>query len=491
MSSPRTLTLLGWLALVVGGVTALASIPLATGILVAAGVCAWGARRLDRTAPVDLPSAVITLGATATVVIVAAWVLRTVDGETGGSMAGTASSIAATLAIAAVVVARRAMPDGDDTPLWRDAKVLGWVVQFVALAIVVAVIGWLYSNYTANSSRQNLPTSFDFLDQPAGFPIASSDFGQARPVRDAYVEGFKNTLRLALTGIALAMILGVILGVARLSKNILVRSMARAYVEFVRNVPLASIMVLSFLAFVLGLLPPPADTWILGDVAIINVRGVNFVWYDGANWKVLAAVALAVLVAIVVGRWRTGRSERTGRPARTGLWAIPAGAAVLVVVWMGLGLGITTPRREGLRVSGGITMTPAYLAALIALVGYTSSHVAEIVRGSIQAVPKGQGEAADALALSGFQRMWYVILPQALRVGIPPIGNQFLNLAKNSSLAATITFPELTKITQLTVANRSPSVPAYTLTLTIYLVFSLVLSSFVNLANRRLAIVER
>ena len=136
-------------------------------------------------------------------------------------------------------------------------------------------------------------------------------------------------------------------------------------------------------------------------------------------------------------------------------------------------------------------MTPAYLAALLALVAYTSSHIAEIVRGSIQAVPKGQGEAADALALSGFQRLWHVVLPQALRIGLPPIGNQYLNLSKNSSLAAAISFPELTKITQLTVANRSPSVPAYALTLAIYLGISLVLSLFVNLANRRLTIVER
>jgi general L-amino acid transport system permease protein len=136
-------------------------------------------------------------------------------------------------------------------------------------------------------------------------------------------------------------------------------------------------------------------------------------------------------------------------------------------------------------------MTAAYLAALIALVLYTSSHIAEIVRGSIQAVPKGQGEAADALALNSFQRMWHVVLPQALRIGLPPIGNQYLNLAKNSSLAAIISFPELTKITELAVASRSPAVPSFVLLLGIYLVISLAFSTVVNLFNRRLAIVER
>ena len=156
-----------------------------------------------------------------------------------------------------------------------------------------------------------------------------------------------------------------------------------------------------------------------------------------------------------------------------------------------LGLGVTAPELEGNRVAGGITMSAEYFAALAALVIYTSSHIAEIVRGSIQAVPRGQGEAADALALSGLQRLWYVVLPQAMRIGVPPIGNQYLNLAKNSSLAAVISFPELTKVTQLANASRAPAVPAFTLLLGIYLVLSLVISAFVNLANRRLAIVER
>ena len=141
--------------------------------------------------------------------------------------------------------------------------------------------------------------------------------------------------------------------------------------------------------------------------------------------------------------------------------------------------------------TGGITMTPAYFAALLALVVYTSSHIAEIVRASIQAVPRGQGEAADALALSGFQRLWYVVLPQAMRIGVPPIGNQYLNLTKNSSLAAGHQLPRAHQGDPVAVASRAPAVPAYTLLLLIYLAISLVISLVVNIVNRRLAIVER
>jgi general L-amino acid transport system permease protein len=376
-------------------------------------------------------------------------------------------------------------------PPWRDVRVLAWAVQLLVVALVVAVVWWLAGNYRANASKQGLATSWSFLDQPAQFPIPDSDFRQTQPVKDALLVGLANTLRLSLTGIALGTVLGIALGIARLSRNFLVRSGARAYVEFVRNVPLLVLLVLAFLAIVQNAFPRPNQSWVLGPIAVINVRGTSGIWYEGANWRALVAVVLGLLAGVLVGRWRRTVAERTGRDGRGGLYGLLAGIVVLVVAWAALGLGVTTPELEGTRVRGGITMTPAYFASLLALVVYTSSHIAEIVRGSIQAVPRGQGEAADALALSGFQRTWYVVLPQALRIGVPPIGNQYLNLMKNSSLAAVISFPELTKVTQLTVAARSPAVPAFALLLAIYLVISLAISLVVNLVNRRLAIVER
>ncbi len=373
----------------------------------------------------------------------------------------------------------------------RDVRVLTWAFQLAIFAVVVAVVAWLYDNVQVNSDRQNIPTSFDYLDQPAGFPIAGSDFRQTQPVSDALVEGLLNTLRLAVTGIVLATVLGILIGIARLSKNFLVRKAAQAYVEVIRNVPLFGLIVLLYTAVVLNAFPPPNESWEFGSIAVLNVRGSSVFWFDGGNTKFVIILLAAVLTFAVVARWRRSVSDRTGKPALSVLYGLGAAAIVVVLLWILLGLGGSAPELDGRRVTGGITMTPPYFAALVALVAYTSSHIAEIVRGSIQAVPKGQGEAADALALSGFQRMWNVVLPQAMRIGLPPIGNQYLNLTKNTSLAAAISFPELTQITQLSVANRSPAVPSYVLLLLIYLGLSLLISAVVNLANRRLAIVER
>jgi general L-amino acid transport system permease protein len=376
-------------------------------------------------------------------------------------------------------------------PPWRDVRVLAWAFQIAVVAIVVALVAYLYDNFQANSSRLNIPTGWDYLDQPAGFPIPGSDFRQTQPVSDAIVEGLLNTLRLAVTGIVFATLLGVLLGVARLSENFLVRNAARVYVEFIRNIPLLSIIVLLYVAIALDAFPRVEDSWDLGPLAVVNVRGTSTFWVDGGYVGVLLALAGVALGAWITVRWRRSRADRTGEPARALLWGAGVGLLLGAVLWVVLGVGISAPEIAGRSVEGGITMTPEYFAALVALVVYTSSHIAEIVRGSIQAVPRGQGEAADALALSGVQRLWFVILPQAMRVAVPPTGNQYLNLTKNSSLAAVISFPEVTKITELTVANRSPAVPSFVLLLLIYLVLSLVISGIVNLANRRLAIAER
>jgi general L-amino acid transport system permease protein len=376
-------------------------------------------------------------------------------------------------------------------PLWRDVRALAWAFQLLVVAAVVAVLWWLVDNYRTNASRTGLATDWAFLDQPAQFPIANSTFRQTQPIKDALGIGLANTLRLSITGIVLATIFGTMIGVARLSGNFVLRSAARAYVEFVRNVPLVVLLVLIYLGVVQNAFPRPNESWVLGPIAVINVRGANAIWYEGANWRAAIALAVAIIAGLVVARIRRSRADRTGRAAHAGGWGLLVAVVVLVGAWIVLGLGVTTPELEGARVAGGINMTAAYFASLLALVMYTSSHIAEIVRGSIQAVPRGQGEAADALALSGFQRLRYVVLPQALRIGVPPIGNQYLNLAKNSSLAAVISFPELTQVTKLAVSSGAPAVPAYTILLGIYLVISLLLSLVVNFVNRRLAIVER
>ena len=387
--------------------------------------------------------------------------------------------------------AAQPVADAGRVPPWRDARVLQWVFQLLVIAAVAAVIIWLLGNYASNADRQNIPTSLDFLDNPTSFEITGNDLSQRAPVRDAFVQGFLNTLRVSVAGIVLATVLGTIIGIGRLSRNWLVRTLSTTYVEAVRNVPLPLFVIFGALAVVLGIFPRVQEAWEPLGLAVISNRGIVVPWFEGSALLLLGIVALAIVVAVAVARWRRHVNERTGALPRSGLWGIGAAILVLLVGWFAAGLAVTMPELDGRATSGGIRVDPSFFAILLALVIYTASHIAEIVRGSIQAVPRGQGEAADALALSGFQRLWYVVLPQAFRIGIPPIGNQYLNLIKNSSLGAGIGYYDLTLVTQTTVGNGSPAVPAFTITLLVYIGLSLVTSAIVNIANRRLALVER
>lgn len=351
---------------------------------------------------------------------------------------------------------------------------------------------WLAGNLRANARATNIPLGYDYLDQPAGFPIAGSAFRQTQSMRDALVVGLGNTLRVALAGIVLATILGTTVGIARLSTNWLVSKAAQAYVELIRNIPLLVLIVFTYLAVFLRL-PRVEDATTIDGLLVLSVRTVAVPWMRADGPAVLVLLAVAVAAAYGVRRWRRGVQDRTGEPAHAG---IAAAATLVVVVALGMfALGgpveVTAPRLVDRRVVGGITMAPEYAALLTALVLYTASHIAEIVRGSIQSVPKGQTEAATALALSPAQRMRLVVLPQALRVATPALSNQYLNLTKNSSLAVAISYFELTKITQVSIASRAPAVPSYALLLVIYLLLSLSISAITNLVNRRLAVVER
>jgi len=376
-------------------------------------------------------------------------------------------------------------------PLWRDVRVLQWVFQLVVVAAVAAVVVWLIGNYTANADRQNIPTSFDFLDNPASFQITGNDLSQNAPVRDALIEGFWNTMRVSVAGIILATLIGTCIGIGRLSRNWMVRTMSTVYVETVRNVPLPLFVVFAALAVVLGVFPRIEAAWEPLGLFVVSNRGIAAPWFEGSGLALLGVLALALVVSFAVARWRRAVNARTGALPRSGLWSAAAAIVVVVAGWSIAGLSATLPEVDGRASVGGIRVDPSFFAILFALVIYTASHIAEIVRGSIQAVPRGQSEAADSLALSSFQRLWYVVLPQASRIAIPPTGNQYLNLIKNSSLGAGIGYYESTLVTQTTVASGSPAVPAFAITLTMYVVISLVTSGFVNIANRRLALVER
>ena len=375
-------------------------------------------------------------------------------------------------------------------PLWRDVRVLRWVVQIAIVGAVVALLAWLYGNYLDQTREQNIPTNFDFLSNPATFQITGNSLSRNAPVRKALVEGLLNTLRVSVAGIVAATVLGTLIGIGRLSHNWVVRKLATVYVEAVRNIPLPVFLVAGFSAVVLGVFPPITDAWELPGLVVSN-RGVAVAWFVGPGLGLLAIGAVGLVAWWAVVRWRRRVFDRTGRLPRSGLWGAATFVLVVLAGWLAFGYELTTPEVAGRATAGGIRIDPSFFALFFALVIYTASHIAEIVRGSIQAVPRGQGEAADALALSGFQRMWYVILPQAFRIAVPPLGNQYLNLIKNSSLGAAIGYYDLTLVTQTTVGNGSPAVPAFVLTMAVYIVVSLVVSFFVNVANRRLRLVER
>jgi len=376
-------------------------------------------------------------------------------------------------------------------PLWRDVRVLKWVLQLVIVGLVLALLVWLYGNYIDSTAEQNIPTDFRFLDNPANFKITGNQLSTNAPVRDALWQGVLNTLRISVAGIVAATILGTLIGIARLSSNWIVSKLATVYVEAVRNVPLALFVVAGLLVVVLGVFPTVQDAWELGGLAIISNRGVAVPWFIGAGLGLVVLGGIGAVAAWLVARWRSSVADRTGALPRSGLWASGAFAVVVVGGWVALGYDWTLPELDGRQTVGGIRIDPSFFALFFALVIYTASHIAEIVRGSIQAVPRGQGEAADAVALSGFQRMWYVILPQAFRIAIPPIGNQYLNLIKNSSLGAAIGYYDITLVAQTTVGNGSPAVPVFTLTMILYIGISLITSVIVNIANRRFALVER
>jgi general L-amino acid transport system permease protein len=297
-----------------------------------------------------------------------------------------------------------------------------------------------------------------------------------------------------IVGIPIITIIGVVVGVARLSSNWLVAKAATLYVEILRNLPPLLILFFVFNAVILRL-PRLEDSWHLLDLFLINNRYIAVVSFTAQPgfatfWLI---VAMALLAAIALWIWRTRRWERTGSPHHRLSWSLGVLVVVAVAAFLALDgpIGVSTPSLDGRALRGGYAGIAQYFAVLAALGLYTASHVAEIVRGSIQAVPKGQSEAADALALSWFQRLRHVVLPQAMRIAIPPIISQYLNYTKNTSLAIAIGYAEITRLTFQTIGNGHPAPQLIAILMTSYLVFSLTISFLVNLVNRRLQYVTR
>ena len=382
-------------------------------------------------------------------------------------------------------------------PLWRDVRVLQAVAQVVSAILVLGFLAFFIDNVLKAADARGLSLGFDFLKESAGFPIGESviDYEPSDTFARAFLVGILNTLKVAGVGVVLATILGTIVGVARLSTNWLVRSVASAYVETIRNTPLLVQLFFWFFA-VFQQLPPVRESLQLGGMIFLNQRGVYMVWFNPtptfSTWllTVLAGIGLAVLLWIVLSRWQM----RTGRSTYPVLSACGALILVPLLGWFllpGPPLTLDVPVLGRFNYEGGIRLTTQFSALLVGLVIYTASFIAEVVRAGIQSVSRGQIEAARAIGLSNLQALRLVILPQALRVIIPPLISQYLNLTKNSSLAIAIGYPDLFSVGRIMINQAGRAVPVFLMIMLAYLVMSLTYSIVLNLYNRHIRFVER
>ena len=352
------------------------------------------------------------------------------------------------------------------------------------------------------SRALTLEIGFGFLNARGGFAISHqfiTGYDGSDSRLDAYLVGVFNTVRLVAVGIALATVLGVVAGVARLSGNWLVSRLATVYVEVIRNTPLLVQIVFWYTAVLLQL-PKISESLGLFDVAFLSNRALAVPWVEprGRIGLWLALLVVAAAAAWMVHRSRARREERTGRCSRPNAYGVGTFALLAIGGFLAAGLPLDldvpellTPERGVQDYAGGLQVTPEFAALLLALVVYTGSFIAEIVRGSIQALPRGQTEAAQALGLSGYQRTTLVILPQALRTMIPPLTNQYLNLTKNSSLAVVIAYPELVFVGRTLINNAGHAVSMFLIIMLTYQAMSLLVSAAMNVLNRRVQLAGR
>jgi len=371
------------------------------------------------------------------------------------------------------------------------------------LVSVIAGFGWyLFHNTSANLQRQGIASGFDFLNSTAGFGIIMTliEYSEESTYGRAFWVGLANTLVMSAIGIVLATIIGFIVGVARLSSNWLIGRMATVYIETLRNIPLLLQIFFWYFA-VLRSVPGPRQSLALGESIFINNRGIYSpkpLFGDGFDFIVIGFLA-AIAAIVGIRRWARKRQEKTGEQfpvflTSLGLFfGLPLlGLIAAVLVYDGVPLSFEYPALTGFNFTGGLVMIPEFVALLLALSAYTAAFIAEIVRAGILAVSHGQTEAARSLGLRNGPTLRLVIIPQALRVIIPPLTSQYLNLTKNSSLAAAIAYPELVSVFAGTVLNQTgQAIEVIGITMAIYLGLSLSISAFMNWYNRKMALVER
>jgi len=381
---------------------------------------------------------------------------------------------------------------------WSGRRLAALAIQALIAAAVIAVLWAAAENALANLARLKIKTGFEFLERPAGFAIAQRliPYSESSSYFAAFVTALLNTLVLALVAILVATPLGFAVGVARRASNQLVAGVATAYVETLRNVPLLLQLFFWYFAVLKSLPEPRQGSYAIPGGGFLNVRGLYLpapVPEPGFG-TVALAVLIGVVVSIAVYYFARRRQMLTGQRFPV-LWtslALIALAPLGVFIALGQPLSFDYPVFKGFNFQGGMVLQPEFVALLLGLSIYTASFIAEIVRSGIQGVSKGQKEAALAIGLSKGQSLRLVVIPQAMRIIIPPLSSQFLNLTKNSSLGVAIAYPDLVSIWSGTVLNQTgQAVEVILVTMGVYLTLSLLTSAFMNWFNARMALVER
>jgi general L-amino acid transport system permease protein len=377
---------------------------------------------------------------------------------------------------------------------YNNPKARALLYQIVVLTALLWLGYEFVVNARANLQAQNIASGFGFLDNTAGFGVNQSliAYNEADTYGRVFLVGLLNTLLVAALGIVLATILGFVIGIARLSPNWLLARLAGGYVELVRNLPLLFQILFWYLA-VLGTLPGPRQSISLAGAIFLNNRGIIVpapVADTGAG-SVLAAFAVGVVVAIALALWARRRQDRTGQRLAL-FWsslALIVGLLLAAFVLGGFPIGLERPELRGFNFVGGIRLIPEFVALLVALTIYTAAFIAEVVRAGVLAVPRGQTEAALALGLRRGLMLRLVVVPQALRVIVPPLTNQYLNLTKNSSLAVAIGYPDLFAVFAGTALSQTgQAIEIIAITMAVYLAISLLTSAFMNWYNARIQV---
>jgi general L-amino acid transport system permease protein len=382
-------------------------------------------------------------------------------------------------------------------PFWRDERFLKLTAQVVSAILVLGLLYWMVVNFLDITSARGISLGYGFLKEPAGFPISESSipYDPTMSFGRAFLVGVINTLRVSVLGIVLATFLGFIVGVARLSSNWLLSRLALAYIEFHRNIPL---LILLFLWYFAGFTALPAlkQSLVLPGPVYINQRGVYMTWprLTETGGVFLLCVGAGLVAAILLWNWLKRIRVETGRVTYYGQVSFGVLFLAMIIGWFAAGgapFQADTPVLQGFNFQGGLRLTPEFSALLIGLTMYTSAFIAEVVRAGIQAVPRGQVEAARAIGLREGRVLSLIVIPQAMRVIIPPLISQYLNLTKNSSLALAIGYQELFAVGKITINQAGRAVPVFIMVMAVYLAMSLLTSAVLNFYNRSVQLVER